>query len=129
MDFVQTMKDWRRMCEHCDRKEKIGCVVNGSVCAGFCKMKDEIDLEAVEAKVTAWAAEHPESVYPTWGEWLEAEGVCFSRLKNYSSEAGFSIPQVFEYQIDGKTAFICGDKVNTPIPADIAEKLGIEPKE
>lgn len=70
-----------------------------------------------------------DEVYPTWGEWLESEAICFSRLKNYSRVAGVSIPQVFEFQIDGETAFICGDKVNSPIPADIAVKLGIEPKE
>lgn len=70
-----------------------------------------------------------DAVYPTWGEWLESEGICFSRLKNYSRVAGVSIPQVFEFQIDGETAFICGDKVNSPIPADIAVKRGIEPKE
>lgn len=100
MDFVQTMKDWRRMCEHCDRNEKIGCVVNGSVCAGFCKMKDEIDLEAVETKVAAWAAENPEPVYPSWYEYLTG--------------------------MYHATWNMIKDK---PIPADIAQKIGIEPKE
>ena len=120
-DFVQTMKDWRRMCEHCDRNEKIGCVVNGSVCAGFRKMIDEIDLEVVETKVTAWAAEHPEPVYPLWGEWLTSIG------------AARRVPTGLPFQLAN------GDIVDPPyeievnlydrIPADIAEKLGIEPKE
>lgn len=105
-DFVQTMKDWRRMCEHCDRNEKIWCVVNGSVCAGFCKMKDEIDLEAVEAKVTAWAAEHPEPVYPTWREYL------MDLILPNSPSGNFATFLLEQY-----------------IPADIAEKLGIAPKE
>ena len=108
-DFVQTMKDWRRMCEHCDRNEKIGCVVNGNVCAGFCKMKDEIDLEVVEAKVTAWAAEHPEPVYPTWYEWLKDMGLTFHDAE--SSWIGFT------------------ERIHHPIPADIAQKMGIQPKE
>ena len=99
-EFVQTMKDWHRMCESCDRNEEIGCVVNGSVCAGFRKMIDEIDLEVVEAKVTAWAAEHQEPVYPTWGTWLSIK---------------------YDYDLR--------EILYTPIPADIAEKLGIKPKE
>ena len=107
-EFVKTMKDWMRMCEHCDRNEKIGCVVNGSVCAGFRKMIDEIDLEVVEAKVTVWAAEHPEPVYPTWWSWLINEGVI---------EKGSTYTGAFD-QLKTKS-----------IPADIAEKLGVEPKE
>ena len=110
-DFVQTMKDWMRMCEHCDRNEKIGCVVNGSVCAGFCKMKDEIDLEAVEAKVTAWAAEHP-VVYPTWYDYLHSMGLLYKK-----HTAGGDVPEIH------------WGNMMTPIPADMAQKLGIEPKE
>jgi hypothetical protein len=79
--------------------------------------------------VMTWAETHKEPVYPTWGEWLEQQGICFSRLTNYSRVDGVSIPKVFNYQIEGKTAFICGDKVNEPIPANIAKRLGIEPKE
>ena len=47
--------------------------------------------------VTKWAKENP--VYPSWGEWLQ-------RLYNNTNYAGIFI---------------------TPIPADIAQKLGIEP--
>ena len=102
----------------------------------FCPSKTFLDkyvksgrTERLEEMVLSWAAEHPEPVYPTWGEWLEQQGICFSRLTNYSRVDGVSIPKVFNYQIEGKTAFICGDKVNEPISADIAQKLGIEPKE
>ena len=55
-------------------------------------------------------AEHPEPVYPTWGEWLE-DMMC-------DLSAPIETPQsvnVWMYQ--------------TPIPADIAVKLGIKPKE
>lgn len=111
-EFVQTMKDWHRMCESCDRNEKIGCVVNGSVCAGFRKMINEIDLEVVEAKVTAWATEHPEPVYPTWGDYI----------------TGLVIQDICDGKTSGpETVLIYA--MNTPIPADIAEKLGLKPKE
>ena len=107
-DFVQTMKDWRRMCEHCDRNEKIGCVVNGNVCAGFRKMIGEIDLEVVETKVTAWAAEHPEPVYPRWIDWLADVGLIINTADHYAFNFTAAADQ---------------------IPADIAEKLGLQPKE
>jgi hypothetical protein len=61
---------------------------------------ETVDFAHIEQTVTEWAAEHPEPVYPTWGEWLQ-------RLYNSMNYAGIFI---------------------TPIPADIAEKLGIEPK-
>lgn len=60
----------------------------------------------IEKEVMSWAAEHPEPKYQSWGEWL--------------SEIG-----VFQCE-DGEWRFA---KANEPIPADIAEKLGIEPKE
>lgn len=109
-EFVQTMKDWHRMCENCDRNEKIGCVVNGSVCAGFRKMIDEIDLEVVEAKVTAWAAEHPEPRYPTWLEYLVGIGVIPHEIRLETADA------------------LIDTHMLKPIRADIAQKLEIEPK-
>jgi hypothetical protein len=61
---------------------------------------ETVDFAHIEQTVTEWAAEHP-VVYPTWGEWLQ-------RIYNSMNYAGIFI---------------------TPIPADIAQKLGIEPKE
>lgn len=134
-EFGQMMKDWRRMCEHCDRNEKIGCVVNGSVCDGFRKMIDEIDLEVVEAKVTAWAAEHPEPVYPLWVDWLVQVGVLGCET-SHGHKHYFVEDDVFEH-IPEETAQLLGLK---PLPivngdcgatneADARKKLGIEPKE
>lgn len=107
-----------------------GCPLQG-ICVIDTSIKDSTDREFNEtgSQIQSWAAEHPEPVYPTWGEWLEQQGICFSSITNYSYVNGITIPEVFNYQIEGKTAFMCGDKVNEPIPADIAEKLGIEPKE
>lgn len=131
--FQEVMRQWKRMCDTYTTEEAATCcegcpMEKGSGCCAIYE-NDDTDYDAIDRKVMAWAKENPEPVYPTWGEWLEAEGVCFSRLTNYERIGGFSIPQVFNYQIDGKTAFMCGDKVNTPIPADMAEKLGVKPKE
>lgn len=107
-----------------------GCPLQG-YCVIDTEIKDSTDneLAIIEKRIQSWAAENPEPVYPTWGEWLEQQGICFSSITHRNYVDGVSIPKVFEYQIEGKTAFMCGDKVNEPIPADMAQKLGIEPKE
>ena len=129
MDLADGLKQLSRMCgkySYC-----VNCPLRG---AGFCAVeKQDRRVNANEraaAIIEKWAEENPEQqVYPTWGEWLEQQGICFSSLTNYSYVDGITIPKVFNYQIEGKTAFMCGDKVNEPIPADIAQKLGLEPKE
>jgi len=130
-EYSEVIKQFKRMCRytnHSGLPSDCPLYCKGHGCnISHCRLL-AFDDKKFQNVVMTWAAEHPTSVYPTWGEWLESEGICFSRLKNYSRVAGVSIPQVFEYQIDGETAFICGDKVNKPIPADIAVKLGIEPK-
>ena len=74
-EFVQTMWDWHRMCAEmhnlyplnsCDgcRLERDGCPIIRGV------NSNSVDFGNVEKVVKAWAAENPEPVYPTWGEWL-----------------------------------------------------------
>ena len=53
------------------------------------------------------------AVYPTWKDWLIQQDVLKPEL----------------IYIDGIDWQPAGDNLNEPIPADIAEKLGIEPKE
>jgi hypothetical protein len=55
-----------------------------------------------------------DAVYPTWGEWLHSMHVV-------GVHAMCAPEPNFYYPID--------DKFNAPIPADIAEKLGLQPKE
>ena len=75
----------------------------------------------IENTVMSWAADHPEPVYPTWFEVLERFGVA-GRIngepyydsmdrKIYLKQPAFT-PKAFD-----------------PIPADIAEKQGLQPKE
>ena len=112
-DFVQTMKDWRRMCQHMDK-------IGGDRCCDICPLggcnavyeeDGNTDYAEIEEKVTAWAAEHPEPVYPTWAEFLH-EAFCERYTMPYRGETAWY-------------AFLR----QTTIPADIAEKLGIEMKE
>ena len=110
-DFAKTMKNWRKMCKVCFRRFGrccSGCPLDNLV-EGNCRsiyeedFADVVDWEELEKRIDAWAAEHPEPKYPTWYEYLS------NRYR-----AAFGDIAVIARQ---------------PIPADIAEKLGIGPKE
>lgn len=97
-NFVQTMKDWRRMCKTIGGDNCDGCKLHiaGNDCIAV--YEGEMDYAQAEKAIAEWAAEHPAPVYPTWENWLTSLGVqTYNELSN-------------------------------PIPADIAVKLGIEPK-
>lgn len=125
-DFVQTMKDWRRMCNACQTEKDIrgvcGCYPAGNYAT--CAMKrmdkeadfacDNLYFERLEKTIKAWAEDHPEPKYPTWGEWLNGLHVVGVHAMQAPSQNVY-------YPIEGK--------MNTSIPADIAEKLGLQPKE
>lgn len=66
------------------------------------------DACILEKVVMAWAAEHPEPVYPSIAKCLEQFGIIIRR--DGSLEADFF-------------------KAHEPMSADLAEKLGVKPKE
>ena len=101
-EFQEVMEQWRRFCKshnHCGE-----CEFDGK---GICDLTD-IPYADIELRIMAWAAEHPEPVYPTWIDWLVDQGLIFVTSNTYA----------FNFL-----------KATDPIPADIAQKLGIEPKE
>lgn len=125
-EYTEVIKQFKRMCKSvtlmkCTRGE---CpIAMGCENIGQCrKAAFERPLD-FEKRVMDWAAEHPEPVYPTWEEWLQSIGVMESstRLKELCQR---------QLLIDGIPAYAVPTvKVLKPIPADIAQKLGIEPKE
>lgn len=111
-EFQEVYKQWRRLCMSFEDKAAkdyrpcaelcpVGC---NPVCGELCESTQE-DAERFEAAVMAWAAEHPEPVYPTWVEWFKQQNI-------WRKNAGDTAMNLYQ-----------------PIPADIAEKLGIKPKE
>jgi hypothetical protein len=68
------------------------------------KPNEKVDFAGAEQIIEKWVEEHP-VVYPTWVEWFRQMGVVPSEQKCFHT-----------WLLD-------------QIPADIAEKLGIEPKE
>lgn len=108
-DFVQTMKDWRRMCKAYTTDDDFCCdgcpVVNFHEhgCGAIFEMEDSTNWQRYADTIREWAAEHPELVYETWGQYFR---------RYYGLEYCKGHEMLLEN-----------------IPADIAEKLGIEPKE
>ncbi len=120
-EFQEVMRQIKRICSRYQNCEDAGCILH-DVCGslGYCSANAE-QARQIEQRVKKWAAENPEPVYPTWFEWLERQGVA-GMIKGepyydskdreiYLNQPAFT-PKAFDH-----------------IPATIAEKLGIEPKE
>ena len=109
-EFREVMRQKKRMCNSvlcckCDIYRLCGADL--SKCQQFINNNPK----KAEEVIMSWAAKHPEPVYPTWVEYLVGIGV---------------IP----HEIRLETADTLMDThLLKPIRADIAEKLGIEPKE
>ena len=128
-DFTQTMKDWRRMCKLYSANFKTccdGCPLDDLVQGNRGAIYDEdfadvVDWEELEKRIDKWAEEHPEPQYPTWLEWLESIGV----MEDATPTMGRLNRNLELFGIPIRS--IPSEKIFEHIPADIAEKLGIEP--
>ena len=119
-EFTDVMRQARRMCntqEDCEscpiwNPDKFFCKIDTA-----CYSDDSM----IENIVMQWAAKHPEPVYPTWREWQNST---FKDAHKHIAPCTFGSRDRFK--CEGKTCYVCMDQ---QIPADIAEKLGIKPKE
>ena len=106
MEICDFLKSWKRMCN--SMTEMNGCEdcpivknTHGARCGDMpCEMQD---VESIAREVEKWAAENPEPVYPSY---IEVFG--WAHKKTWAE---------------------IKDILANPIPADIAEKLGLQPKE
>lgn len=128
--FSEVMRQARRMCSsfggecsdkcplNCAIQMETGCYRPLCICVGG---GIEEAYKLIEERVMQWAAEHPEPVYPTWREWQNS---------TFPDAGRYIMPCEFEsknrFKCKEKTCYQC---VAEPIPADIAERLGIKPKE
>lgn len=99
-EFKDVIKHWVRLGE-----DACGNCPIETDCSRFMEVEDvclceffEDVAEKLETAVMAWAAGHPEPVYPTLIEYLRGLGLDHHRMCD-------------------------------PIPADVARKLGLKPKE
>ena len=110
-EFNEVIWQWGRMCnDFTARDQCIECPLAVSPVCGDMEHMTKQDIEKAEKAIMEWASENPELVYPTWAEWLEQFGL----VKDV---------------IDGRCGNFLYNNAAQPIPADIAESLGIEPKE
>lgn len=116
-NFLQTMKDWRRMCKYYsdesmkDRQHSCVdmCPLGHNTACGVIEDALDSDIEVMAKEIAKWAAEHPEPMYPTWWNYMRMIGVIPDELGDKT------LGEVTVYSL-----------MNTRIQSDIAEKLGIE---
>lgn len=127
-EFTEVMRQYNRLCAEyrSGRHEKycnecpVSSVLNGK--NATCTEVMRSDPEWFEKTVMDWAAEHPEPVYPTWREWQNS---MFPDAHKFVKPCEFGRRDRFNC-VDNITCVECMEQ---QIPADIAEKLGIKPKE
>lgn len=121
-EFKVVAKELERMCNtYHTASGKCGTDECPLYCEDLCYAKSMAHVHGynagyLEKVVMTWAAEHPELVYPTWGEWLDKMGVV-------------GLEPSPRYEENYQMVYFCKLKIDSPIPADIAEKLGLQPKE
>ena len=118
-EFQEVMRQWNRMCEGVMCKD---CKIELHCASDPCS-RDREELQLIEQTVMAWAAEHPEPKYPTWAEWLESVHVLTNNKSVTYKDGNVTYGTKYYQSVSPNTEFY------QPIPADIAEKLGIKPKE
>ena len=126
-EFFEVMKQTRRMCasvscNNCilPRHSDEMCILEDAPV----KLTDE-EIAEIEAKTMKWAAENPEVRYPTWQEWNDLN---FPDSDDYNTPCGFMPKKKVEALMGKKCINLsCSQCIKSPIPADIAEKLGIQP--
>ena len=129
-EFREVMRQMYRMTDN--GKKEGHLVFEGKREGAIGKMRVEFEgrpekfdlfAELVEKNVLEWAAEHPEPKYPSWNE-------AWKQLFPDMAEKHPPCPRYFissarlEEFCPGTR---CKDCFNKPVPAAIAEKLGIKP--
>lgn len=122
-EFTEVMRQAKRMHDMYNRGgyHCADCPLDCSDGRCMLDFNDKFKPEEVECYIMDWAAEHPEQVYPSWDE-------AWKNLFPGAKKA--PCPRAFfgcvDYDCAETGCIECGSR---PIPAEIAEKLGIRPKE
>lgn len=129
-EFAEVMRQANRICvrhekcNDCPLAHQIDKFTNCDLNLTPCDFTDETILQ-IEVKVNQWAAENPEPQYPTWREWQKEN---FPYLPDsYPLVHPCNFMSIYDAKCDNHSN--CGTCRDKPIPAEIAEKLGIKPKE
>lgn len=124
-EFQEVVKQAARICHAFPRCERCpldgcnaGCMLNGA---------DNVEdiakyAELIERRVMEWAKKNPEPIYPNWNVvWR----MLFPDSHNAPCPGFFlNFEMVKQFCVLPRKCEICRSQ---PIPADIAEKLGVKP--
>lgn len=113
-EFSELVRIKKRICaKYKHNGDCKGCPVGEKFICGIISISDYDDMsfKVCEDTLLSWAAEHPEPIYPTWVEYLVGIGVIPHEIRLETADA------------------LMDTHLLKPIRADIAQKLGIEPKE
>lgn len=131
-EFTEIVKQAHRMCEtygphdnDCTTLCPLGEAhrPDGMKLCEYIGFTDLESAKEIEKRVLAWAAEHPEPVYPSWYEYQQ---------QTFPGHSRWICPMAFGVACSCKSVTsvqACTKCRNNPIPAEIAEKLGLRPKE
>lgn len=122
-EFTEVMRQAKRMHDMYNRGgySCADCPLDCSDGRCMLDFDDKFKPEEVECYIMDWAAEHPEPVYPSWREaWNEL----------FPQDKYIPCPVLY-FGVGGcdHDDKFCVNCKSRPIPAEIAEKLGIRPKE
>lgn len=113
-EFSELVRIKKRICAKYKHNGNCnGCPVGAKFLCEIIAISDYDDMsfKACEDTLLSWAEEHPAPVYPSWYAWLANMGI---------------VP----IELPPDQAILVTDiGLLKKIPADIAQKLGIEPKE
>lgn len=121
-EFVKTMEEARRLCATQENCEK--CPIwyaRLEVCRIGAAFNDDKIVDTItEGIILSWAKEHPEPVYPSWeAAWRQL----FPDANCVPCPDSFGI----KYGVPECAHLACTACKSRPMPAEVAEKLGIKP--
>lgn len=124
-EFTEVMRQAERLCAAYGGKCSMrNCPLDDENACCILPDQDCKDYNELERIIMDWAAEHPEPVYPSW-----AEG--WRQLFPESDIRRTLCPEVFgdKYRCDWcyEDNDNCDECLERPMPAEVAEKLGIKP--
>lgn len=122
-EFQEVIRQAVRMCrghERCD-----GCPII-TFARGGCPFYRFVDRawtsEDIERVIMAWAAEHPEHVYPSWQE-------AWKQLFPHGQGSPCPVTYDMEFEPEGCGEISCAECKARHMHAKVAEKLGVKPVE
>lgn len=117
-EFAETMKKLRELCNAQTNCKNCTMLIGGMEC-GASLGSPNLPAGEVERRIVQWEAEK----YPTWYEF---------QVVRFPNHTRWIFPMAFGVTCPNNGAArekTCAECRNDHIPAEIAEKLGIKPKE